>query len=154
RKRSNRGPDWANALCAPANRPSAATIATMYEAFFIVFLLFPAAVPKACHASTVDFLMNRGVCETCAVLCRGRGGRSSPESFDLRCPCLRFKVSRSGIPRHRSGGKLHAIMIKLRIIAAAVVAAVPAVSHAQSPAHNVVTFSKDVAPILQRSCQS
>ena len=45
-------------------------------------------------------------------------------------------------------------MIKLRIIAAVVVAAVPAVSHAQSPARDVVTFSKDVAPILQRSCQS
>src|SRR6185369_7476594 len=45
-------------------------------------------------------------------------------------------------------------MIKLRIIAAALVAAVPTVSHAQTSARDVVTFSKDVAPILQRSCQS
>jgi len=33
-----------------------------YEVFFIVFLLFPKEVPKACHASTVDFLMNRSIC--------------------------------------------------------------------------------------------
>ena len=44
-------------------------------------------------------------------------------------------------------------MIKHCIIAAAV-CALPSVSEAQTSARDAVTFSKDVAPILQRSCQS
>jgi hypothetical protein len=43
-------------------------------------------------------------------------------------------------------------MIKHCIIAAAV-CALPSVSEAQTSARDAVTFSKDVAPILQRSCQ-
>lgn len=45
-------------------------------------------------------------------------------------------------------------MTKRWIILAAVFAIVPAVSEAQTAARDVVTFSKDIAPILQRSCQS